>query len=63
MKNSINNLRNTLTSRELLSTQHLCLIKGGDGEDIRNRREGSGTPPPPPPPPPPSKPFTTGTAI
>ena len=48
MKNSINNLRNTLTSREKLSVQHLAAIKGGDGEDIR--KNSLICPPPPPPP-------------
>ena len=35
MKNSINNLRNQLTSTELLSATQLCAVKGGAGEDIR----------------------------
>ena len=35
MKNSINNLRNQLTSTEKLSANELCAIKGGGGEDIR----------------------------
>ena len=35
MKNSINNLRNTLTSRETLTNQELFAIKGGEGEDLR----------------------------
>lgn len=48
MKFSINNLKNTLTSRETLSANHLFAIKGGDGEDIRNR---CCCPPPPPLPP------------
>ena len=37
MKNSINNLRNQLTSTEKLSAHELCAIKGGGGEDIRNK--------------------------
>jgi hypothetical protein len=58
MKNSINNLRNTLSNRELLSTQHLCLIKGGDGEDIRDKKCSPPTSPPPPKPT--ATPCTTG---
>jgi hypothetical protein len=45
MSISINSFRNQLTSREILTASHLCAIKGGDGEDIRNRC----APPPPPP--------------
>jgi hypothetical protein len=50
MSISINNLRNQLTSRETLTSAHLCAIKGGDGEDIRNRPSAPKPPPPPPPP-------------
>jgi hypothetical protein len=46
MKITINNLKNTLTAREVLSAKHLFAIKGGDGEDIRNR---CCCPPPTPP--------------
>ena len=35
MKLSINELRNQLTSRELLAPIQLFAIKGGDGEDLR----------------------------
>lgn len=35
MKNFINNLRTQLTSNEMLSTQQLYFVKGGDGEDLR----------------------------
>jgi hypothetical protein len=59
MSNSIKNLRNQLTSREILSAAHLCAIKGGDGEDIRKR--GCAPQPPQPPPPPNSTLSTSGT--
>lgn len=41
MKNSINNLKTQLTSREKLSIQQLFAIKGGDGEDIRRDEQRS----------------------
>jgi hypothetical protein len=35
MKNSINNLKNQLSSTEVLTTKQLGAIKGGAGEDLR----------------------------
>ncbi len=35
MRKSINEFNNLLTETEKLSTSELCLVRGGDGEDLR----------------------------
>ena len=37
MKNSINNLKSQLTQNEVLAPKDQCAIKGGTGEDLRNK--------------------------
>jgi hypothetical protein len=37
MKNSINKLKGQLTQKEVLSPKDQCAIKGGTGEDLRNK--------------------------
>ncbi len=35
MKRTINDFRALVSANEILTTQHISLIKGGDGDDLR----------------------------
>ena len=49
-RNSINELKNIFSEKELLNAHQQFQIRGGDGEDDDKRRDNSRIPIPPPPP-------------